>query len=282
MQQNVGDPRELARAQKIPGVQMLKGAAPAIGPLIWLAFNNKNPKLADKRVRQAINYAIDKKLIVDTLLGGMHARATGPIAAGSPFHVSDVEHYDLNLAKANKLLDDAGVKPGANGVRLTLDVDAIPGSGELKTIQEYLKPALSKVGIEVNLRQSPDFPSWARRVASLEFEMTVDSVWNWGDPVIGVHRTWLSSNIKPGVIWSNTQSYSNPKVDTWLAAAGQEMDAAKRKELYKQVQKTIVDDCPVAFIYEQSFYEGYSRKVVSPPTGIWGQTDAILATSVKA
>jgi peptide/nickel transport system substrate-binding protein len=280
--QNVGDPRELARAQKIPGVQMLKGAAPAIGPLIWLAFNNKNPKLADKRVRQAINFAIDKKLIVDTLLGGIHARATSPIAAGSPFHVSDVEHYDFNLAKANKLLDDAGVKPGANGVRLTLDVDAIPGSVELKTIQEYLKPALSKVGIEVNLRQSPDFPSWARRVASLEFEMTVDSVWNWGDPVIGVHRTWLSANIKPGVIWSNTQSYSNPKVDAWLAAAGQEMDAAKRKELYKQVQKTVVDDCPVAFIYEQSFYEGYTAKVVSPPNGIWGQTDAILATSVKA
>ncbi len=40
--------------------------------------------------------------------------------------------------------------------------------------------------------------------------MTWDVVFNWGDPVIGVHRTYSSSNIKKGVIWSNTQSYANP------------------------------------------------------------------------
>ena len=142
--------------------------------------------------------------------------------------------------------------------------------------------SLAKVGVEVNLRQSPDFPSWARRVSSLQFEMSLDSVWNWGDPVIGVHRTWLSSNIKPGVIWSNTQSYTNPKVDEWLAAAGQEMNLAKRKELYKQVQKTVVEDCPVAFLYEQTLYEAYAAKVANPPGGIWGQTDGITATSIKA
>jgi peptide/nickel transport system substrate-binding protein len=263
-------------------VQIVKGAAPAVGPLIWLAFNTKSPKLADKRVRQAINYAIDKKFIIDTLLGGINTRATGPIAMGSPFHSADVEKYELNLAKATKLLDEAGVKPGANGVRMTLDLDAIPGDASFKTMQEYLKPSLAKIGIEVNLRISPDFPSWARRVASLQFEMTLDAVYNWGDPVIGVHRTWLSSNINPGVIWSNTQSYSNPKVDQWLAAAGQEMDVAKRKELYKQFQKTVVDDCPVAFIFEQTFYEAYLGRVQNRPDGIWGVADAITNTSIKA
>ena len=48
--QGIGDPRELERAKKIPNVQLVRGAAPAIGPLLWLAFNTKNPKLADKRV----------------------------------------------------------------------------------------------------------------------------------------------------------------------------------------------------------------------------------------
>ena len=280
--QAVTDPRELERVRKTPGVQVVKGAAPAIGPIIWLAFNTKNPKLADKRVRQAINFAVDKKYILDTILGGINLRATGPLASGSPHYTADVERYDLNLAKSAKLLDEAGLKPGANGVRLTLDIDAIPGNADLKTIQEYLKPSLAKVGIEVNIRQSPDFPSWARRVSSQQFEMTLDSVWNWGDPVIGVHRTWLSSNIKPGVIWSNTQSYANPKVDEWLAAAGQEMNLPKRKELYRQVQKTVVDDCPVAFLYEQTFYEAYSAKVANAPAGIWGQIDGITDTTVKA
>ena len=280
--QGVTDPRELARARKTPGVTVVKGAAPAIGPIIWLAFNTKSPKLADQRVRQAINFAVDKKFILDTILGGINGRATGPLAGASPYYTGDVEKYELNLARATKLLDDAGLKPGANGVRLTLDVDAIPGNADFKTIQEYLKPSLAKVGIEVNIRQSPDFPTWARRVSSLQFEMTLDSVWNWGDPVIGVHRTWLSSNIKPGVIWSNTQSYANPKVDEWLAAAGQEMNLAKRKELYRQVQKTVVDDCPVAFLYEQTFYEAYSAKVANAPAGIWGQIDGITDTTVKA
>ena len=280
--QGVTDPRELARVRKTPGVTVVKGAAPAIGPLIWLAFNTKSPKLADQRVRQAINFAVDKKFILDTILGGINGRATGPLAGASPYYTGDVEKYELNLARATKLLDDAGLKPGANGVRLTLDVDAIPGNADLKTIQEYLKPSLAKVGIEVNIRQSPDFPTWARRVSSLQFEMTLDSVWNWGDPVIGVHRTWLSSNIKPGVIWSNTQSYANPKVDEWLAAAGQEMNLAKRKELYRQVQKTVVDDCPVAFLYELTFYEAYSAKVANAPAGIWGQIDGITDTTVKA
>ena len=280
--QALTDPRELERARKVPGVQVVKGAAPAIGPLVWLAFNTKSPKLADKRVRQAINFAIDKKYIIGTLLGGINARSTGPIAAGSPYYTGDVELYDLNLAKATALLDEAGLKPGANGVRLSLDIDAIPGSADLKTIQEYLKPTLAKVGIEINIRQSPDFPAWARRISSFQFEMTLDAVYNWGDPVIGVHRTWLSANIKPGVIWSNTQSYANPKVDEWLAAAGQEMNLAKRKELYKQMQKAVVSDCPVAFLYEQTFYEAYSGKVVNPPAGIWGQIDAILDTTVKA
>lgn len=275
------DPREIERARKIPGVQLIDGAAPAIGPLVWLAFNTKSPKLADKRVRQAVHFAIDKKVLVDTLLGGVHKRSTGPIAAGSPFYAPDVERFDLNLAKATQLLDAAGLKPGANGTRLTLDIDAIPGNPDLKTAQEYIKPSLAKVGIEVNIRQSPDFPTWARRVAGGQFEMTLDSVWNWGDPVIGVHRTWLSSNIRPGVIWSNTQAYSNPRVDELLAAAGREMDTPKRKALYREMQKLVVDDCPVAFLYEMSFREGYLAKVQQPPRGIWGVTDALLDTAIR-
>ncbi len=280
--QGLLDPREIERAKKIPGATIVAGAAPAVGPLVWLAFNTKNPKLADVRVRQAIHYAIDKKTLIDSLLGGVHKRSISPIASGSPFHAADLERYDFNLAKANQLLDAAGLKPGANGMRLALELDGLPGVPDMKTAQEYLKPSLAKVGIDVTLRVAPDFPTWARRVASLQFEMTLDSVWNWGDPVIGMHRTWLSSNIRPGVIWSNTQSYSNPKVDALLADAGREMNVARRKALYRDAQKLIVDDCPVAFLYEWSFHEGYRAKVQQPPRGIWGLSDALVDIGVKS
>ena len=123
----------LERAKKVPGVQMVPGAAPAIGPLLWLAFNTKNPKLADKRVRQAISYAIDRRFILESLLGGLHKASTGPIASGSPFYTKDVETFAFNPTKAVQLLEAAGLKPGAGGVRLALEVDTIPGSSEIRT-----------------------------------------------------------------------------------------------------------------------------------------------------
>lgn len=277
----LANPLDLDRAKKIPGVQLVNGAQPAVGPLLWLAFNTKSPKLADKRVRQAISFAIDRKFILGTLFGGLHKASTGPIASGSPFYTTEVEPYALNLAKATQLLDAAGLKPGAGGVRLSIEVDTLPGLNDVKTMAEYLKPALAKIGVDVVLRNSPDFPTWARRVASHQFEATFDSVWNWGDPVIGVHRTWLSSNIKPGVIWSNTQSYSNPRVDQLLEAAAKEMDLAKRKAQYKEMQKIVVDDCPVAFLVEASVTEGYLAKVAQPPRGIWGMIDAMTDVGIK-
>lgn len=279
--QQLSGAKDIERARKVPGAQIVFPAAPATGALVWVAFNLKNPKLADRRVRQAISYAIDRDYIVNQLVGGAAKRSTGPIASSSPLYSPDVERYNINLAKAAQLLDAAGVRPGANGVRFSLELDCPPGFGDLRVIQEYLKPALAKAGIEVILRSSPDFPTWARRVASLQFEATLDGVWNWGDPVIGVHRTWLSTNIRPGVIWSNTQSYVNPKVDELLGAAGKEMNPTKRKALYRDMQRLVVEDCPVAFIAETSWAEAYSRKVVEVPKGIWGVTDAMLDTGMR-
>ena len=188
-----------ARIRKVPGVQFVENAAPATGPLVWLAFNLKNPKLADKRVRQAISFAIDRNFIVKGITSNTAKRAPGPIGSGSPFYTNEVERYDLDLAKANQLLDAAGVKPGTNGMRFSLEVDCPPGYPSFKAMQEYMKPALAKIGVNVVVRNSPDFPTWARRVAGQQFEATIDGAWNWGDPIIGVHRTYLTSNIKPPV-----------------------------------------------------------------------------------
>jgi peptide/nickel transport system substrate-binding protein len=145
----------------------------------------------------------------------------------------------------------------------------LPGVADMRVTGEYIKPALAKVGIDVQLRNAPDFPTWARRVSSFQFDMTMDSVWNWGDPVIGVHRTYLSSNIREGVIWSNTQRYTNPKVDALLEAAGRERDPSKRKALYTEFQRIVVDDVPIAFLYEPNFSVGF-RRLADPRASVWG------------
>ncbi|MFP5406246.1 MAG: ABC transporter substrate-binding protein, partial [Gammaproteobacteria bacterium] len=157
-----------------------------------------------------------------------------------------------------------------NGERFKLTIDYLPGpDDQQKTVAEYIRGQLKKVGITVEVRSSADFPSWAQRLASHDFDMSMDQVYNWGDPIIGVHRTYLSSNIKP-VIWTNTQSYRNPEVDRLLEAAGSEVDPAKRKADYAAFQKIVTDELPIEFIDEVPFHTITGKKVGNVPTSIWG------------
>ena len=128
---------------------------------------------------------------------------------------------------------------------------------------------MKKIGIDATVRASPDFPTWARRVSTYDFDATMDGAFNYGDPVIGVHRTWLSTNIKPGVIWSNTQNYVNPKVDDLLAQATVERDVEKRRKLYAEFQRIVVDDAPVTFthVWAQGF--AARKDLVDVPLSIW-------------
>ncbi|NBR90718.1 MAG: ABC transporter substrate-binding protein, partial [Rhodobacteraceae bacterium] len=78
------------------------------------------------------------------------------------------------------------------------------------------------------------------------------------------------SNIRKGVIWSNTQNYSNPKVDELLAAAAVEPDMAKRKALYSEFQKIVVDDVPIMFLNASPYHTAYKDGIENAPMGIWG------------
>jgi peptide/nickel transport system substrate-binding protein len=265
----VNDPRDLARMRRVAGARVYEDYIPGVGPLVWVAFNTKHPKLADKRVRQAISHAIDRDFIVKNLSTGAVRASTGPIHSSSPFYTADVPKQAFDLQKSIALLEAAGLKPGADGKRLALSCDA-SNTTDARTLAEYLRPALAKVGIDLTVRIAPDFPTWSRRVGGHDFELTTDSVWNWGDPVIGVHRTYQTSNIRKGVIWSNTQQYSNPRVDDLMAQAGKERDVAARKKLYAEMQRIVVDDCPIAYVFETGFSGAVGRNVAPYDFGVWG------------
>ncbi|GIX46716.1 MAG: solute-binding transporter (periplasmic) [Candidatus Tectimicrobiota bacterium] len=263
--------RVLDRLEKLPHLKTTTRGYEAIGPLNWLAFNLRRKPLDDLRVRKAISYAIDRDFITQRLHYGRSRRATGPIAPDSPFYTDEVEPYDLDLARANRLLDAAGHVRGADGTRFSLTIDYIPGFPEQqKNIAEYLKSQLKKIGIDLQVRAAPDFPTWAQRVANWEFDLTLDIVFNWGDPVIGVHRTYLCSNVRKGVIWSNTQGYCNPKVDALLAQAAVELDVEKRRALYHAFQRLVVDELPVAWINVVPFHTLYHADLRGLPLSIWG------------
>lgn len=262
----IADSQSINRLKKVDRLAITDQGYAGVGPINWLAFNTASEKLSDVRVRQAIAYAVDRNFIVKALHRGFSKPQRGPIIESSPFFDPTIPAYDVDLDKARALLAEAGY---ADGMDLT--VDYIPGPKEQQqSVAEYLKSQLKKIGINVTVRAAPDFPTWAGRVANHDFELTMDVVFNWGDPVIGVHRTYLCSNIRKGVIWSNTQSFCNEKVDEILNAAAVETDFEKRKALYAQFQQIVAQDLPIYWINSLPYHTAYDKRLQNPPVGIWG------------
>ena len=273
------NPRDLARLKKNAGITATPDGYGAIGPLAWLAFNTKRGPTSDVRVRQAIAYAVDRNFIVKALFLNTSQPALTGIHPDSPFYDPSVPAYNVDIDKANKILDDAGYKRGNDGMRFKLTVDF--GWASIKAPAEYLKPQLKKIGIDLAVRSSADFPTWAKRISSHDFDMTWDVVFNWGDPVIGVHRTYLSSNIKKGVIWSNTQQYENKDVDAILDKAGRESDPAKRKALYAEFQQLVAKELPVYWTYTLPYHTVHSNKLGNAPRGIWATVSPLDRVYLK-
>jgi len=266
----VSSPTDIARLTKNAQVVLTAKGYEGVGSLNWLAFNTAKKPLSDVQVRRAIATAIDKNFITKALMGGYAQVADGPIVASSPFAVPDLVRYPFDLKKAAEMLDAAGYKAVAGGERFKLSIDYLPGiDDQQKNVAEYIRGTLKKIGVSVEVRTSADFPTWAKRMAMHDFDMSMDQVYNWGDPVIGVHRTYLSTNIRP-IVWTNTQSYSNPKVDELLNSAGQVLDPVKRKAYYAAFQKIVTDDLPIAFINTVPTRTATSKNVGNVPISIWG------------
>lgn len=263
--------RDIARIIEAEGVDATPEGYAAVGPINWLAFNTQHEILGDKMVRQAIAYAIDRDFVTNALHGGVSQPAYGPITGSSPYANGDIERYDVDLEKAASMLDEAGYPADGDGNRFAVTVDYIPGPPEQQqTVAEYLKSQLAEVGIEIDVRSAPDFPTWAGRISSYDFDMTMDVVFNWGDPVIGVHRTYMSSNIVEGVIWSNTQQYSNERVDELLDAAGKATSEDERIALYMEFQEIVAEELPVYWINTLPYHTGHGDRVHNVPNSIWG------------
>ena len=158
-------PRVINRLKKADGLNVTSEGYGGIGPLDWLAINTTKGPLADVRVRKAIAHAIDKNFIMKAIMQGTAEDSRTGIHPDSPFYSADVEAYDLDLDKANALLDEAGY-PKNNDTRFSVTIDfGWPG---VKPQVEYVKAALKKVGIDVVVRASADFPTWAKRMGTMD------------------------------------------------------------------------------------------------------------------
>jgi len=265
----MADSAILQMAEANPAVEMIDKGYEGIGSLVWLGINTQREPLDDVRVRQAMAYALDKDFVIEALTAGYGNRSDGPIHSASPYATDDRKTYDQDHEKAKALLDEAGLTPDDDGMRFSLTIDIMPGSQMYKSVAEYARQEFRKIGIDAQLRSFSDFPSYAEKMARHDYDVVSDSVWNWGDPVIGVQRTYHSDNIK-NIIWTNTQGYKNERVDELLEQASVELDDDKRQAQYAEFQQIIAEELPIIHISERPHHTLASQAVGNPPQTIWG------------
>ncbi len=218
----------------------------------YLGYNLKHPFFADKRVRQAISYAINKEEIISGVLLGLGKPATGPYKPGTWAYNENVKTYSYNPQKARELLRAAGwTKTNNDGF---LEKDGRPFTFELVTNQgnetrqkcaEIIQRQLKEVGIDVKIR----ILEWAAFINDFINKRRFEAViLGWTIPLDpDAYDVWHSSKTAPEEL--NFISYKNPEVDALLEKARSTFDQKLRKKYYDRFQEILVEDQPYTFLY---------------------------------
>jgi peptide/nickel transport system substrate-binding protein len=244
---------DLDRISKVPGIKVYANGYEALTYQLIVEINHRRKELADLRVRQAIAHAIDRDFVVKTIFLGYAKTSTGPVPRyDKTFYTNDVPHTDFDPAKANALLDEAGYKKGADGVRFKLKLLPAPFFNETKQFGDYLRQALAAVGIDAEI-VSNDTPAHLKAVyTDHAFDITVATPVYRSDPAIST-TILFQSGLPDGVPFSNQYGYANPAVDELIAKAASTIDDAARASLYKEFQKAVVTDLALINVAEFSF-----------------------------
>ncbi len=218
----------------------------------YLGYNLKNPLFTDKRVRQAISYAINKDEIVSGVLLGLGKPATGPFKPGTWAYNGDVKIYNFNPQKARELLREAGWKD-SNGDGI-LEKDGKPFVFELVLSQgnetrqkcaEIIQRQLAEVGITVKIRVL----EWAAFINDFINKRRFDTViLGWTiPPDPDAYDVWHSSKTAPEEL--NFISYKNTEADEMLERGRSTFDQKERKKYYDRFQEILAEDQPYTFLY---------------------------------
>ncbi len=236
-----------------------------INPMALIEFNTKEGPFVDAAIRRAISTAVDRRFMIDTIFFGYGKPATS--ALSSNFKATNLHaampNYPENgdVDAANAMLDAAGYKKDANGVRMRAVLDIIPYGEDWRRAGEYLKQVMGDIGIEVELRYE-DVPTWLKRVYhNYDFEMNINYFYQLPDPVLGVHRHYGTNQIRQGTHFVNSSRYSNPELDALLDSGSKEPDANKRTATYRDIQEILAEDMPVVNLFELEFLTVYNTEL---------------------
>jgi peptide/nickel transport system substrate-binding protein len=216
----------------------------------------------DKRVRQALNYAIDKEKIIREVLKGMGKVSAGTVYPLSYAYYQDIKPYPYNPHKALNLLKDAGWDDRDNNHILDKDGEElrftvlINKGDEIKEKSiRLIQEQLLDIGIKLQV-ELIELSSLIKGLLKKNFESTFAEINSKGDPNKN-YAFWHSSQINEGL---NVFSYKNQRVDELLEKGRTTVDKEKRKEYYIEFQKEILDDPPGIFLFWTEYLVGVHER----------------------
>lgn len=260
-------------------------AAPTRGVNDSIAFRPDNPLVADIRVRQALLHATDSKQIVDTLFSANYPQAKSVIASSAAGFVDLSDKLTFDLAKANRLLDDAGWQKGSDGLRqkdgkkLLLTVYESLPQPQNKAVLQLVSQQWGKVGARLNILAGD---AGSRVVDNLDPQKTPASVVEVGRADPDVIKSQFYPTNRDGLLQQGGTSQNSKFIDNslnqLLLGIASEVDPAKRLQIAGEAQKYLLDQAYVIPFFEEPqvfagapYLKGVNFEAVGRPSfyGAW-------------
>jgi glutathione transport system substrate-binding protein len=225
---------------------------------IFIGFNCLKEPYTDKRVRQALNYAVNKEAIVKQLLGGMGRISDAPISPGI-FGYTPIKTYEYDIGKAKALLAEAGYPEGFETTLYCTEGRYYMDSGVAKVVTADLR----KIGVKVEIKMM----AWETYLSLLFGENDGAGygiyMLGWscvtGDADYGLYLLFHSKEWpKRGI---NASFFKNEQLDQLLDAARSTARSDNRKKLYQEAMRLIVEEAPWIFLYSEMQLTGISTNV---------------------
>ena len=241
----------------------------------YLGFNLKQAPFNDPKVRQAMNYAINKEEIIKGVLLGLGEAIASPYKPGTRWDNESLSPYPYDPSKALALLKEAGYERNTAGI---LVKDGKPFEFEILTNQNkqremtavLVQRRLKEIGIDVKIRVL-EWASFINRFIKTGDFKAVVLGWSLSlDP--DQFNIWHSSQQGPGQF--NFVGYENPRVDELLELGRRELDNDKREEIYHEFSKLLLEDSPIVYLYAGYGLSAINKRVQgikkpAPPAGIY-------------
>jgi peptide/nickel transport system substrate-binding protein len=233
-----------------PRVQI--ASAPSV-LLTYLLLNNTDPLLRDVRVRQAIALAIDRPAIIDAKFGGRAVLATGLLPPGHWAYAADVPHWNRDVARAKRLLDEAGLRdPDGDGPAPRAHLVYKTSSDAFRvTIARVIAAQLADIGFDVEVR-SFEFATFFADVKKGSYQLASMQTGEISEPdyyYMYFHSSRIPDAKNPD--GGNRWRYVNADVDRLTEAGRHELDRDKRRAIYGEVQRQVATDVPIVPLWHE-------------------------------